>query len=141
VGIRHVDLVERDDPRATRQAAIHQVVVRRELGLDRLEIGQRVAAGLDRRAVHDVHQHRAPLDVAKELQAKPAASARPGHEPRDIRDGEDDVARLDDAEVGHERGEGVVGDLGLRSRHRRDQRGLAGIREADQRDVGDGLQL
>jgi hypothetical protein len=45
------------------------------------------------------------------------------------------------AEVGHERGERVVGDLRLGGRQHRDQRGLAGRREADQADVGDALEL
>ena len=46
-----------------------------------------------------------------------------------------------DAEVRLERGERVVGDLGLGRAHRGDQRRLARVREADERGVGQQLQL
>ena len=51
------------------------------------------------------------------------------------------VAGGDDAEVGHERREGILGDLGPRGRDGGDQRRLARAREADERDVGDALEL
>ena len=44
-------------------------------------------------------------------------------------------------EVRHQRGERVVGDLRPRGRDARDQRRLAGVREADQADVGQQLQV
>src|SRR5690606_4328380 len=47
----------------------------------------------------------------------------------------------DDAEVGHQRGEGVVGDLRLGRRQHRDERGLPRAGISDQRHVRDGLQL
>ena len=43
--------------------------------------------------------------------------------------------------MGLERGERVVGDLGLGRRDAADERALAGVREADERDVGHELQL
>ena len=46
-----------------------------------------------------------------------------------------------DAEVRHERRERIVGDLRLGRRDRGDERGLAGVRKADDRDVGEELQL
>src|SRR5205823_2971005 len=46
-----------------------------------------------------------------------------------------------DAEVGLERGERVVGDLGLGPRDARDQRALARVGEADEGDVGHELEL
>ncbi len=58
-----------------------------------------------------------------------------------VGDDEGRVAGRDHAEVGDQRGERVVGDLGPGPRDRRDERGLAGAREADQADVGDDLQL
>ena len=67
---------------------------------------------------------------------------RPLDDPRDV--GHDErlaVTTLDDTQIGFERREGVVGDLGLGSRHDRQQRRLAGIREPDQPDVGEHLQL
>ena len=115
--------------------------VGRELGLDHLEVGQRVTARLERRAVEHVHQGRAALDVAQELQPEALALAGAGDQPRDVGDGEAHLARLDDAEVGHQRGERVVGDLRPRGGQRRDQAGLAGARVADQGHVGDRLQL
>ncbi len=49
------------------------------------------------------------------------------------------IARLEvqDAEVGLERGEGVVGDLGRRRGDGSQQRRLAGVGQSDQPDVGD----
>ena len=51
------------------------------------------------------------------------------------------VAEAHHAEVGFERGEGVVGDLGLGRAHRGDEGGLPGVREPDERGVGHELQL
>ena len=51
------------------------------------------------------------------------------------------VAEAHDPEVGLERGERIVGDLGLRRAHRRDQRGLPRVGEADERGVGEQLHL
>ena len=51
------------------------------------------------------------------------------------------VVRADHAEIRDERGEGIVGDLRLGRADDGDQRRLACIREADQADVGDQLQL
>jgi hypothetical protein len=88
-----------------------------------------------------VHQHRAALDVAQELETEALALRRPRDEPRDVGDGEGHATCLDDAEVGHQRREGVVGDLRAGRADRGDERGLARAREADQRDVGDALEL
>ena len=66
-----------------------------------------------------------------------APGMRPGH----VGDREHDLAGADHAEVGHQRGERVVGDLGPGRGQRGDQRRLAGAREADQPDVGHGLEL
>ncbi len=51
------------------------------------------------------------------------------------------LAGRDHTQVGNQRGEGIVGDLGLGRRDDRHQRGLARRREADQPDVGDRLEL
>ena len=51
------------------------------------------------------------------------------------------VAEVHDAEVRLERRERVVGDLGLRGGQGREQRGLAGVRQPDEPDVGDEPQL
>ena len=121
VRLGHVDLVERDELRALeqRQLALGHGVGG-ELGEDHVEVGQRVAAGLERRAVEHVHERRAALDVAEELEAEPLALARALDEPGHVGDGEADVAGLHDAEVRVERRERVVGDLrAARPRSRR----------------------
>lgn len=57
--------------------------------------------------------------------------------------GEDGGAEVHfaDAQVGHERGERVVGDLGLGGADDAEQRALAGVRHADNSDVRDQLQF
>ena len=51
------------------------------------------------------------------------------------------VTYLHDAEIGFQRGEGVVGYLGFRGRYYGEQRGFAGVRESDQPHVGEYLQF
>ena len=89
----------------------------------------------------DVDQRGAALDVAQEVVAEAAALARALDQPGHVGDGEGGLPRGDDAEVGHQRRERVVGDLRPGPRQRRDQAGLAGAGEADQADVGDDLEL
>ena len=91
--VGHVDLVEHHCPRALGQIAQRRIALQRrgirgQLGFQRLDVGDRVAAGLQRRAVDDVHQHRAPLDVPQEIQAETAAFGRTRDQPRHIGDGE-----------------------------------------------------
>ena len=64
-------------------------------GLDDVEVGQRVAPGLEG-AVDDVHEHRAALDVTQELQAQAPAFRTPrgsagnvGHREPDVTGGDD----------------------------------------------------
>ena len=51
------------------------------------------------------------------------------------------VASTDHAQVRLERGERIIGDLGPGRRDARDQRGFAGVRKADQPDVGQQFQF
>ncbi len=133
-------VVQRNDfAVGARVAHVHGVLL--QLGLDDGEVGERVAVRFERAAVQDVHQGGAALDVAQEVVAEALAFAGAFDEARDVGDGEADFAGLDDAEVRDQGGERVVGDLGPRGGHGRDQAGLAGGREADQGDVGDGLQF
>ena len=81
--VRHVDLVQRDHPRPVVEPA-----VRGQLGLDRVEVAERVAAGLEGGAVDDVHQRAAALDVAQELQAEALALAGARDQAGDVGDGE-----------------------------------------------------
>src|SRR4051794_12008636 len=134
--VRDVDLVERDQPGPVLEAAVAA-----ELVLDRREVVDGVAARLHRSRVYDVYQGGAALDVAEELVAEAAALAGALDQAGDVRDGEGGLAGGDDAQVGDQGGEGVVGDLGTGPRDRGYQAGLAGAREADEADVGDHLEL
>ncbi len=142
LGLRHVDLVQRDDLGALqeRKLALGNGVGG-ELGEDHVEVAERVAAGLEGGAVQDVHERGAALDVAEELEAEALALAGAFDEAGHVGDREAHVARLDDTEVRVQRREGIVGDLGPRRRDRGDQARLARRRVAHQGDVGDGLQL
>ena len=91
--------------------------------------------------VDDVHDGGAALDVAQEVVAETAALAGALDQTGDVRHGERGVTGLHHAQVGHQRGERVVRDLGPGARQRGDQAGLAGAGEADQADVGDDLEL
>ena len=112
-----------------------------QFGLDDGEVGKRVAVRLQRAAVQDVHQGGAALDVTQEVVAEALAFAGALDEAGNVGDGEADVAGLDHAQVGDQRGEGVVGDLGARSGHGRDEARFACGREADQGDVRNGFQF
>ena len=91
---------------------------------------------VERREVHHVHEQAAALDVGEELVAEPGARAGAFDQPRDV--GQDDLplVGLDRAEHRLERREGVAGDLRLGAREPRQQRALAGVREAHQARVG-----
>ena len=134
--VGHVDLVQGDQARAVVEAAVPGQLV-----LDHVEVVGGVAARLDGRGVDDVHDRRAPLDVTQEVVAEAAPVGGTLDQAGHVRDGEGRVARADHPEVGHERREGVVGDLGPGAGDRGDQAGLAGAREAHEADVGDHLQL
>ena len=83
--------------------------------------------------------------MAKELQAQPLALGRTLDEAGDVGDdhleGLAAVVEPHHTQVGLERREGVVRDLGLGGRDAGDERGLAHVREADERHVGHQLQL
>jgi hypothetical protein len=80
--------------------------------------------------------------MAEEPVAQPVAFVRPFDQSGHVRRDEGSIARQpDDAEVGRQRGEGIVRDLRLRGGDARDDRRLAGVREADDADIGKELQL
>ncbi len=149
LAVREVHLVQGHEPRTvvqrdhfavgTRVAHIHDVLF--QFGLDDGQVCQRVAVRFKRAAVQHVYQGGATLHVAQEVVAKALAFAGALDEARNVCNGEADIAGLDNTQVRDEGGEGVVGDLGPRGGHGRDQAGLAGRGETHQRDVGDGLQF
>ena len=135
LGLRHIHLVEHDDARAFRnrdgaQRQFQLVGVFGELMLQRMVVGNRVAARLQRRAVDDVGDDLRALDVAQELQSQTLALRCAGNQAGHVGDGIAVVACDDDTQVRHQRGERVVGDLRLGGAHRGDQARLAGRREA-----------
>ncbi len=149
--IGHIDLVEGHEggPFGQRQQVACGAVVSGgdvdlvggEFGFDGRKVADRVAVGLPGGHVDDVDEDCAAFDVAEELVAETAALCGAGNEPGHIGDRVAGVACLHDAEVGHECGEGVVGDLRLGCREGGDEAGLPGRRVADEGDVGDGLDF
>src|SRR5690606_21498491 len=105
-GFRDIDLVQYDYSRLVLQPAVGG-----ELSLDGVDVGDGVTLGLQGRAVDDVRQHSAPLDVAQELKAKALARRRTGNQPGHVGDDERVGAGANDAEVGYECREWIVGDL------------------------------
>src|SRR5918992_645180 len=82
------------------------------------------------------------LDVSQELKSKTSPLVRAFDDARNV--GHDErpvVAELNDAKVGREGREGIVGDLRPRRRDRGEERRLPRIRLADQSDVRDKLEL
>ena len=116
IGLRlgDVHLVERRDPRAYGQ---FRAVVG-QLGLDGLPILQRITTFEAARQVHQVHQNLGAFQMPQELvaEARPLVGAL--DQARHV--GKDDVlgfAEAHDAQVGFERGERVIGNLGPRRGH------------------------
>ena len=91
--------------------------------------------------VDEVDEDAGALDVLEELDAEAGAEVRAFDEAGHVGYGEGffvgGVADLDDAEVGFEGGEGVVGDLGLGGGEARDERGFADVGVADEAGVGE----
>ena len=91
--------------------------------------------------VDHVQKQTRALEMREELVPEPDALARALDQPRHVGDGQlAPVGRLDRAEHRLQRRERVVGDFRLRVRDPAEQRGLAGVRQADERRVGEQLQ-
>ena len=129
----HVALVVRDD-------LGEGFEVRREEGqlvTQRGVVAHRVAPG----AVDDVDDGAAPGDVPQKLVAQPDARVRALEQARDVgKDGRPEI-QLAHAQIGHQRRERVIRNLGLGRRQHRQQRRLARVGHADDADVGDDAQL
>src|SRR5699024_1041688 len=85
-----------------------------EFGFDDRQVGNRVSVRLPGGHVDDMDETGAAFDVTQELQTEPLAVGGSGDETGNVGDGVARVSCLDHAEVGRERGEGIVGDLRLR---------------------------
>jgi hypothetical protein len=89
-----------------------------------------------------VQQQTSALHVAQEQRAEAGAIGRPFDEAGDVGDHEAlEGFDADHAEVRVQRGERVVRHLRRRRRNSADEGALAGVREAEQADVGEQLQL
>ena len=134
---RHVALVARDNHRTLCKLGIELL----QLRIDRLEVLDRISA-LAARDVDDMDEHAAALDVAQELMSQTRSLPRALDQSGDIRhDKAAALAHRNNTENGRDGGEVIVADLGLCLRDDRDQRALADVREADQSDVRQKLQL
>ena len=87
-----------------------------------------------------MQQHAAALGVAEEAVAEADAFMRAFDQAGQV--GQHEFALVDahDAELRMQRGERIVGDLRLGRGDRREERGFAGIGQADQAGIGDQLQ-
>ena len=114
--------------------------MRGQLVLDRRVVLGRVGA-VDRREVEHVHEQSRALDVGEEVVPEAGALARALDQSGDVGEHELAVVGVDRAEHRLERRERVVGDLRRRARQAGQQRGLAGVRQPDEADVGEQLEV
>ncbi len=87
-----------------------------------------------------MQQHLRALDMAEEARAEARAFVRALDQPRNVGQHEIVVARAHHAEIGMQRGEGVVRDLWLGRRDGSEERRFAGVGQSDEAGVGDQLQ-
>ena len=136
IAVGYVHLVESHQTRA-----ILQTTVRRQLTLDDVEVADRITSGFIGGAVDDVDDGSTPFDVTQEVKSQSLALGGTGDESGHVGHGVRRLTGHDDAEVRHQGGERVVGDLGACPRDRRDEARLASRGEPDQADVGDDLEF
>ena len=132
-----VTLIADDDLRALGKlrAVLAQLRVYRVKVLDRVAP---LAAG----DIDQMREQTAAVDVPQEVMAKPRALGCSLNDARDIRhDKGYALIHVHDPEVGEERSEMVVCDLGMRLADDGQERRLADVREADKADVRQQLQL
>ena len=104
--VRDVDLVQGDQPRPILQPAVGS-----QLGLDHVQIGDRVPTRLEGGAVEHVHDRGAAFDVAQEVVPETATLGGAFDQAGHVGDGVGGLPSHHDAQIRHQGGEGVVGDL------------------------------
>ena len=132
-----IELGERDDLRA--RGELGRVAA--QLVVDHVVVVQRIAPGLGRHSTR-WSRTRVRSTWRKKRWPRPCAFAGAFDEAGNV--GEHEVAparQRHDAEVGHERRERIVGDLGTRARHGGDEGRLADVGIAEQAGVGEQLEL
>ena len=137
LGGEQVELVEHQPARqlGQRRGELAQLVDDRLGGLHRVGL-------IEGRHVHHVEEQPGAGQVLEEAQPQAGALGGPLDQPRHV--GHHEVlvhAELHHAQVGHQGGEGVVGDLGLGGGNGANQRRLAGVGHAQQAHVGHHLHL
>ena len=128
-----IDLVGDDAPRALGQL----LGVEGDFLAHDFQVGHGITAfgscGID-----DEKQHTAAHDVAQEIMAEADVFVRAFDEAGNVRQAATAVgSELDHADHGLQRGEGVVGDLGLGGAELGEQRGFASIRRTDKAGIRD----
>ncbi len=83
-----------------------------------------------------MQQRARPLDMPQETVANTPALVRAFDEARNVGHDDLDAVDADDAQIGDQRRERVVGNLGSCVRRGRQKRRLAGVRHAQKADVG-----
>ena len=134
---RRIALVGDNDLRALRELCtiLLKLTVNNSIVLDRIAILKPA------RHINDMHDQGRALNVAQELMAQAFTLARALDETGDIGNDVRIFAGTHHAQVGHERGKRVVGNLGTGSAHTRDERGLADRGKAHKRGIGHELHL
>ena len=136
-------ILERVELRADHdlRARVEPVPVSAKLPVDDLHFLDGIASARHGE-VHEMEEQASPLDVAQEPVPEPVSFVGPFDEAWDVGDDERPIAaRVDDAEVRDERRERIVRDLRPRGRDAGDQGALARVRETDDRDIREELQL
>ena len=132
-----IALVGDDDLRTIGQVGC----IAAELIVDDAVILERIAALIAARNVDHVQDQGRALDMTQELMAQALALGRALDETRDVGNDIGILAGTHHAEIGHERGERVVGDLGASGAHAGDERGLTDTRETHEGRIGHELHL
>ena len=118
-----------------------------QLAHDDFKIVHGIGAAAGIAHINQMHEDARPLDVAQKLRAQAGAGVCALDESGNIGDDEAGgigiaaLAQQDHAEIGLERGEGIIRDLGPGSADARDQRALAHVGIADQADIGQQLEF
>ena len=108
------------------------VGIKGQLTIDDAVILHRIATLVAARHVHDMENEGRALDMAKELMTQTATLMGAFDQAGDIRHDEVVFVAFDHAQVGDQRGEGIIRNLGTSGTHTRDKGALARRRHADQ---------
>ena len=112
-----------------------------QLVFDHVKICERVTPRFQCGAINHMDDHRTAFNVAEKLESEPPALRCPGNESGNVSDRVALVSRLHHTEVRYQRGKRIIGNLGASGGHGRDDGGLACTWEANERHIGNRLEL